>query len=239
MAYQIFFALVPLLLLVTGIFALFLSSDDLRREAAGLLGQIYPGLASRRLVDELVESRALTLGLGSVGTLWSVTAIHAALDRALRAVLGGDRRGFVRTRLQGLLLAVLLAALAVLSFALSFMVRAFADWLAALGPLQSRALELLGPLSGFLAGFALFSVIFLVVPRRRLPRGARLAGAFTAAVLWEIAKAAFGILAREAHVFSAYGALALATGLLTWIYVTAVILLLAAEVVKAWPERAA
>ena len=240
-AYQIFFSLLPLLLLVAGILALFLTSQQVRQEVVALLRGIYPGLADRRLVDELVESRALTLGIGIVGTLWSVTAIHATLDRALFGVLGGDRRGFVRSRLQGLFFALVLTTLALVSFALSFVVQALAGWLRDVGIAQTDrlALEILGPLTGFVAGFVLFDVIFLIVPRRRLPRSARVAGALTAAALWEVAKIGFAILARELHVFSAYGVLALAAGLLTWIYVTALISLLGAEVMKAWPERAA
>jgi uncharacterized BrkB/YihY/UPF0761 family membrane protein len=52
-------------------------------------------------------------------------------------------------------------------------------------------------------------------------------------VLWEIAKVAFGFLTSGLGIFEAYGALAFAAGLLTWIYVTAVIILIGAEVVKA------
>ncbi|OLC56429.1 MAG: hypothetical protein AUH85_06350 [Chloroflexi bacterium 13_1_40CM_4_68_4] len=239
-AYQIFFSLLPLLLLMVGVIALFVSSEELRVEVVSLLRGVYPGLADRRLVDELVNSRGLTLGVGLVGTLWSVTTIYAALDRALFGVLGGNRRSFIRGRLQGLLLAVLLTALAVLSFALSFLVQAFTGWLHSVGiaPAPRIALELLGPLTGFVAGFVLFDLIYLIVPRRRLPRGVRVAGAFTAAALWEVAKIGFAILTREVHVFSAYGVLALAAGLLAWIYLTASIFLVGAEVMKAWPERA-
>jgi membrane protein len=223
------------------VLALFLQTEQLRADVVSLLRGVYPGLADRRLIDELVASRALTLGVGIVGTLWSVTAIYGTLDQALFGVLGGGRRTFVRSRLLGLGLAILLIALGLASFALSFLVQALAGWLRDVGiaPTQRVAFELLGPATGFLAGFVLFDLIFLIVPRRRLPRPARVAGAFTAAALWEVAKVGFAILTREAHAFSAYGILAVAAGLLTWIYVTALILLFGAEVMKAWPERAA
>jgi uncharacterized BrkB/YihY/UPF0761 family membrane protein len=51
-------------------------------------------------------------------------------------------------------------------------------------------------------------------------------------VLWEVAKVAFGFLTRGLGIFEVYGALAFAAGLLTWIYVTAAIILIGAEVVK-------
>jgi len=51
-------------------------------------------------------------------------------------------------------------------------------------------------------------------------------------VLWELAKIAFGFFTRSLGIFSAYGPIAFAAGLLTWIYVTAAIILLGAEVIK-------
>jgi uncharacterized BrkB/YihY/UPF0761 family membrane protein len=51
-------------------------------------------------------------------------------------------------------------------------------------------------------------------------------------VLGELAKVGFGYLTRALGVFQAYGALAFAAGLLTWIYLTAIIILIGAEVIK-------
>jgi len=82
-------------------------------------------------------------------------------------------------------------------------------------------------------GFWFFYLVFRLAPRRRVrPRAARQA-ALVSAVLWEVAKIAFGFLTRALGIFQAYGALAFAAGLLTWIYVTAAIILIGAEVVKA------
>jgi uncharacterized BrkB/YihY/UPF0761 family membrane protein len=51
-------------------------------------------------------------------------------------------------------------------------------------------------------------------------------------VLWEVAKLAFGYFTRALGIFAAYGPLAFAAGLLTWIYLTAAIILIGAEVMK-------
>lgn len=238
LAFQIFFSLLPFFLLLVGVLGMFLSSQQLRGELIVLLRDIYPGLSDRRLVDELVASGGLTLGVGLVGTVWSVTTIHGSLDRALRAVLGGTQRTFVRNRVQGLLFGVLLMLLALVSFASSFVVQALAGWMQqnGLAASQRLALELLSPVGGAAAGFVLFYVIFLTVPRRRMSLRARVAGALTAALAWEVAKVAFAVLAREAGLFHTYGGLAVAAGLLTWIYLTAIILLVGAEVMKAWSE---
>ena len=75
--------------------------------------------------------------------------------------------------------------------------------------------------------------MFRLAPRQRVERRSARRAALVSAVLWEIAKVAFGFLTRALGIFQAYGALAFAAGLLTWIYVTAVIILIGAEVLKA------
>ena len=91
---------------------------------------------------------------------------------------------------------------------------------------------LVAGLVGLVAGYVLFYCIYRFVPRSRVrPRTARVA-ALVSAVLWEVAKIAFGFFTRSLGIFSAYGPIAFAAGLLTWIYVTAAIILLGAEVIK-------
>jgi len=86
------------------------------------------------------------------------------------------------------------------------------------------------PLPGIMPGS--FAGAWGYARRERVDWTTARRAALVAAVLWEIAKIAFGFLTRTLGIFSAYGALAFAAGLLTWIYVTAAIILLGAEVVK-------
>jgi uncharacterized BrkB/YihY/UPF0761 family membrane protein len=51
-------------------------------------------------------------------------------------------------------------------------------------------------------------------------------------VIGEAAKLLFGIYAQALGAFAAYGSLAFFAGLLTWIYLTAIIILIGAEAVK-------
>ena len=188
-----------------------------------------------RIIGELVQGRAVSLGFGIVGTLFSVTAILGSIDTALSHVLGREgKRPFVRDRLNGLLFVGLVILLAVGSFAVSFGVQAAAGAIAGSGARGIRAiLELLSPLVGVVVGYWFFYLVFRLAPRRPVARRSARRAALVSAVLWEIAKVAFGFLTRTLEIFQAYGALAFAAGLLTWIYVTAAIILIGAEVVKA------
>jgi membrane protein len=187
-----------------------------------------------RLVGQLVQGRALSFGFGLIGTLLSVTAILGSIDTAIAHILGREgKRPFVRDRLNGLAFVALVVVLAIGSFAVSFGVQAASDAIAETGLRTLRfLLELISPLIGLAVGYWFFYLVFRLAPRRRVPRPAARRAAVVAAVLWEVAKVAFGFLTRALGVFQAYGALAFAAGLLTWIYVTAVIILIGAEVAK-------
>ena len=170
-----------------------------------------------------------------MGTIFSTMAIHGALDRALAMVLGREgRRSFVRGHLEAAAFVAVLAALALVSFGLSFGTAAVSDVLVAagLGGVVAVALQIFSPLAGLAIGFVFFFVIYRVVPRRHPSRRVAAEGALVSAVLWEVAKLAFGYFTRALALFAAYGPLAFAAGLLTWIYVTAVIILFGAEVIK-------
>ncbi len=235
-AYQIFFALIPLLALVIGIFGFVYGTQQAELELASIVRGALPAATGQetKIVGQLIQGRALSLGLGLVGTLLTVTAILGSIDTAMSHILGrAGKRTFFRERLNSIAFVMLVFVIAVASFAVSFGVQAAADALAASGVRGVRLLfELLSPLVGFAFGVWFFYLVFRFAPRRRVPPVPARNAALVSAVLWEVAKIAFGFLTRTLGIFEAYGALAFAAGLLTWIYVTAVIILIGTEVVK-------
>jgi membrane protein len=236
-AYQIFFGLIPLLALIVGALGFVYGTDRAQREIAQLLREIYPSATAQetRLVREIVAGRAISLSLGVVGTVFSAMAIHGTLESALAAILGREgRRAFVRGRLEAAAFLAALLFLAIASFGLSYGVAALSGYLSTAGYREAVrvAVAVLTPLAGLGVGYVFFYLVYRVLPRRRPPRGVARQAALVSAVLWEVAKLAFGYLTRALALFAAYGPLAFAAGLLTWIYVTAVIILVGAEVMK-------
>jgi len=197
--------------------------DRAERELVQILREVYPSATAQevRIARELVQGRAVSLGVGLIGTVLAATAIHGSLESALAAVLGREgRRAFVRGRLE--------------AFGLSYGVATLSGALTAAGfggPVRIT-LEILSPLLGLAAGYVFFFVVYRAVPRRRPSSRVAARAALVSAVLWEIAKLAFGFFTRALGTFAAYGPLAFAAGLLTWVYVTALIILLGAEVIK-------
>jgi membrane protein len=225
-----------LLALIIGIFGFIYGTQQAETELVSIVRGVLPAATGQetKLVGQLVEGRALSLSLGLVGTLVTVTAILGSLDIAMSHILGRDgKRAFVRERLNSMAFVLLVLVLAIASFAVSFGVQAAAEALAASGLRGVRLLfEVVSPFVGLLFGFWFFYLVFRFAPRRAVRRRDARRAALVSAVLWEIAKVAFGFLTRGLGIFQAYGALAFAAGLLTWIYVTAAIILIGAEVVK-------
>jgi YihY family inner membrane protein len=236
-AYQIFFALIPLLALLVGVLAFVYGPSEAERNLIQILREVYPSATSQetRIAHDLVQGRGLSLSVGLVGTLFSTMAIHGSLDRALALILGREgRRTFIRGHLEAAGFVAGLVVLAVASFAVSFGTAAASDALATAGYGGAVAffLQFFSPLLGLAVGFMFFFAVYRVIPRRRPPARAAAGAALVSAVLWEVAKLAFGYFTRALAIFTAYGPLAFAAGLLTWIYVTAVIILFGAEVMK-------
>jgi membrane protein len=101
-----------------------------------------------------------------------------------------------------------------------------------LGGAVEVALRILSPIFGLLVGYIFFFAVYQRLPRRPVTRRVAGEAALVSAVLWEVAKLGFGYFTQALALFAAYGPLAFAAGLLTWIYVTAVIILIGAEVIK-------
>jgi membrane protein len=229
--------LIPLLALIVGVLAFVFGPDRAQRDLVQILREVYPSATAQetRIARELVQGRALSLSLGVVGTVFSTMAIHGSLERALAVVLGREgRRTFIRGNVEAAAFVVALAGVAILSFGLSFGVAALSGALvqAGFGGLVWVSVRFLSPLAGLAVGFLFFFLIYRAVPRRRPPPRVAARAALISAVLWEVAKLAFGYFTRGLALFAAYGPLAFAAGLLTWIYVTALIILFGAEVIK-------
>lgn len=237
MAYQVFFALIPMLALVVGVLGFVYGPERAQREFVDALRAVYPSANAQevRIARELVGGRAISLGIGLVGTIFAAGAVYGAIDTSLALVLGSSRtRGFVRGRLEGFAFIGAIALIAVISFALSYGAQAAQGALADAGlPRTGRAIVTFGsPLLGLGAGWLFFYSIYRYVPRVPVSGRAARTSALVSAVLWEVAKVAFGFFTRALGAFSAYGPIAFAAGLLTWVYLTAVIILLGAELMK-------
>jgi membrane protein len=236
-AFYFSFAFFPLLLFLVTLFGMILeSTEELRGELYGYLGQIMPGSAYelvRTTMDEIIENSSggkLTLGL--LVTLWSASAgvdsVRTALNRVYELK---EARPWWKTKLQSLVLTFLFILLLGIALAGvtagSTLVRA---------ALSGVGLEVTSPWIltaiqwGALFIVMLFAtgVIYSWLPCFDEFRWVWISpGAITAIIVWIVFGGLFRLYLQYFNSYNkAYGSLGAVIILMLWMYITGLALLL-------------
>ncbi len=241
------FSILPLLILVTSIFGFVLASwagaPSLRDSLFRLISDgVSPQLAKIAL-DALkaTENARNSLGLvGAVGLLLAASGAFGMLEAALQVVwdlhladsplpLRIQVIRFIRTRLISFILVGAAALFVFLSLVLDVVLDAEAKaWGGA-----DRSLRVFELAFGFFLSGWIVSLLFRLLPIRRVPWRAALAGGWLTAALWEAAKQGLSAYLTRNDYTHAYPLLGSALALLLWVYVAGLVFLLGAEVAAA------
>jgi membrane protein len=230
-------SLAPALAAFVSIYGLVVSPDDIVNQVEDL-SSTMPTEAKDLLIEQLEQvarSNGAGLGLGAaVGLALALWSASAAVKHLISAVgLAYDEqneRGFVRTRL--LAIGLTLAGIAFMTVAVFLLtgLPAVADDLAG-GVGRTLAAWGRWPL---LAGLMLLAlaIVYRVAPDRDDPRWRWVTwGAGVATVAWLVACAAFSLYASRFGSYNeTYGAMASVVVLMLWLYLTAVCVILGAEI---------
>jgi len=239
-AYYAFFSIFPLLLALTSVLGFVLQGDEqLQEEIVDSVFAELPVLGPeiRDSVGLISGSGpALVIGLGLA--LWAGLGVTLALSRAFDRVWSVPRvrrPGFVAARARGLLL---LAAIG-----LTLVVSSLATGVAVAGELGSRLESVLTVALSVGVDAIVMALVFLLGTSRRVRLAAVLPGVLlsTAGLLVLQTLGAVYVEATIQRASATYGLFAAVIGLLSWLLLTAQLLLVAAEVnaVRAdrlWPR---
>ena len=250
-SYYALFSLFPLAIVIVAAFAFVIDDSAARARVIDLALDHVPLREDRgrRELEELLTSvtrdRPAFGVAGAVGLVVAGSAVMGAIRHALnRAWDVEDPRPPAQGKLLDVLLVLGLGLLVALSFALTLVARLTVSLSAeleqALGPVGSavpRLLLELGPVVPSLVAFAAFAILFRVVPATRTRLRDVWPGAALAAVGFEAANIGFAIyLETFANYSAVYASLAAVVAFLVFVFVTANVLLLGAQVAVAWPE---
>ena len=227
-AYYAFFSIFPLLLVFVSVLGFVLEDDpELQADVVDSALARIPIVGAQ--LDDSVEpltGSGVALAIGLAGALWAGLGVTLALGRAFDAIWDVPRleqRGALKARAVGLVVLVVLGAALVGSTAASA---------AAIGGAIGPVAEQLGALSVALVANAVIAlaVFGLLTARpvhvRELLPGVALAAVGTLALQ---AAGAWFVDATVTRASDTYGAFALVIGLLSWFFLLAQLLLLAAE----------
>jgi len=240
-AYYTVFSVAPLLLIIISVAGLVFGEEAARGEIVGQLQQLMGDQAARS-IEQLIRSvdrpstGTFATVIGAVTLLIGATTVFAelqnALDRIWRAPAAQQSSGIwnlLRTRLLsfGLILAVgfLLIASLVLSAALA----ALGKWWAPVFGGWDVLLQAANFLLSFALVTAIFAMIYKIMPSVRIEWRDVWIGAAVTALLFAIGKFLIGLYIGRSSVTSGFGAAGSLVVLLLWVYYSAQIFLMGAE----------
>ncbi|MEO6397570.1 MAG: YihY/virulence factor BrkB family protein [Tepidiformaceae bacterium] len=242
LSYRFFLALFPFFIFLAalgGFVAAAVSSGDPTQRLMDQIGSALPADARSILEDQVrgvLDSRSGgLLSIGIIGAVWAASGAAKALIKALNRVHDvTETRPFWKST--SLALSMTLAgSVAILgSFGLLVATQAFgsdiADAIGAGSAFELTVLVIRWPIIIALVMFAV-SLIYWLAPNIDLPFKFVTAGAVTFTAVWLLAAVAFGLyVANFGSYNKTYGTLGGVVVLLTWLYLSNLMLLLGAEI---------
>ena len=250
-AYYVLFSIFPLAILLVSISGLLLTDDRLR---ADVVDEIFLALPlsedeGRDNLESAVDGIATgfsLIGLVAIlGLVWSATVMMGSIRQALNQVWGVSHRyPLLKGKLLDLTLVFSVGVLISASIGATVLLqvaRNLSDRLSdALGPLgvgASGAVEVAAILVPLLISFGTFAALYKYVPRVGTHFRHVWPGALLAAVLFELLKNGFAIYLRYFGDYDAiYGSLGAVIIFLFFVYLSAVAMLIGAEMAAEWPR---
>jgi membrane protein len=230
LTYTTLLSLVPLMTVVLAVFSAFPAADRFSVMVQDFLfANFVPtaGEVLQRYLQEFAAKASRLSGAGFVFLIVVALMLMRTIDSALNGIWEVRER---RSNLNQFVVYWAILSLGPLFIGASLFATSYLVSL----PLFS---EVTGASGGRLLGLAplfastlAFSLIYLLVPNRRVPARHALAGGILAAVLFEIAKHGFAWYLTTFPTYEAiYGALAAIPIFLVWIYLSWIVVLLGAE----------
>jgi membrane protein len=238
MSYFGLLALFPTLLLLLALSNKLAAGSQMLSHAV----DVYPG--SGKFLRDTIGSFS-QLGFGAIVScagivLWAGSWVFAVVERALNRIWGATSRTFWHGRALTVGMIGLVGVLLSLSVMVTSIILALREMTGRLSPRQIERYPLLTSVGSalwqvlfaslsYLVTVALFVLVYRFMPRAYVTLRDTLPGAFLGGLLWEIAKYIFAWSLNFFHYDQIYGSVGAVVAVLTWSYVSSLILLFGAQ----------
>jgi len=237
MSYFGLMALFPALLLMLAISNQIAAGSQLLSHAI----EVYPG--SVRFLRETIGSSAPSPGViitCVVLVLWAGSWVFSVIERALNRIWGTTSRKFWHGRALTIGMIGVVGLLLSSSVLVASILVALREMAGRLSPRQveryplllsvgSAFWQVIFALVSFLVTVTLFVLVYRFMPRAAVTVRDALPGALLVGVLWEVAKYVFAWSLNYFHYDEIYGSVGAVVAVLTWSYVSSLILLFGAQ----------
>jgi membrane protein len=255
LAYYALFSLFPLTLLAVAVFGFLLGDDPATRER--ILATIDPGSpGARAMLEETLKSmqehhsaRGIGAVVGFVTLVFGASGVFGELDTSFNKIWRVPVKPMplmkaivaeVKDKALSFLLVVFACVLLLASLATSTALTALGDSTeSVLGhvPLFAWAWKLAELAVGFAFLTLVFAAMFRVLPRTRVAWRDVFPGAIMTAILFTVLKLLLAWYLGHVGSYAAYGAVGGVLALLTWIYVSSLVIFFGAEITRVWAEQ--
>ncbi|HEV7743658.1 MAG TPA: YihY/virulence factor BrkB family protein [Pyrinomonadaceae bacterium] len=238
MSYFGLMALFPALLLMLAMSNRITAATELLSHAV----EVYPG--SGKFLRETIRSMS-SVGTGAIitcfiVTLWAGSWVFAVIERALNRIWQATARTFWHGRALTIGMIGIVGVLLAFSVLLTSLVVRLRDMADRLSPRQVAQYPLLlsagsffwqgiFAIASFLITVMLFTIVYRFMPKAEVTLRDTLPGAIIGGLLWETAKYVFAWALTYFHYDQIYGSVGAVVAVLTWSYVSSLILLFGAQ----------
>jgi membrane protein len=238
MSYFGLMALFPALLLMLATSNKIAAGSEMLSHAV----EVYPG--SSRFLRETIGSSS-TIGVGVVITcailvLWAGSWVFSVIERALNRIWGSTSRSFWHGRALTIGMIGSVGLLLSLSVLVTSVLVGLREMTGRLSPRQiehypllisvgSAFWQIVFAVLSYLITVALFVLVYRFMPRTLVTLRNTLPAAFVGGLLWELAKYVFAWSLNYFHYDQIYGSVGAVVAVLTWSYVSSLILLFGAQ----------
>jgi YihY family inner membrane protein len=238
-SYFAMLALFPTLLLLLTAGNQVLGPEAVERYVLGQVVALLPGAQPfiRKNLESITGSTTGLIISCAIVMLWAISWMFTVVEKALNRIWGARPRSFFHGRAVNFALMSLVWVVHAASAGFMAVVSGLRS-IAESPPLSSSALlsvvvdfawNAVFILSSASVTIILFTALFKWLPNAKVKLSEALPGAVLAGVLWEAAKYGFAYLLPFFHYELLYGSIAAAIALLSWVYLSSLIMLFGAQ----------
>ena len=238
MSYFGLMALFPALLVLLAIGNQIAAATELLTHAV----EVYPG-SGKFLRETIRAMSSVSTGViitCVIVTLWAGSWVFAVIERALNRIWGSTSRTFWHGRALTIGMIGIVGVLLAISVFITSVVVALREMADRISPRQAANYPLLlsmgsalwqgvFAIASFLITVTLFVVVYRFMPKAEVSLRDTLPGAIIGGLLWEVAKYLFAWALNYFHYDQIYGSVGAVVAVLTWSYVSSLILLFGAQ----------
>jgi membrane protein len=246
LAFYTVFSLAPILLITVGLASVIFSEEEAKRQVvrqvAMMTGSAGASVA-RQVLNNIGEigknPKAIFVGISAllVGSTAVFINLQAALNDIWKVKPSPERnrwKGLILDRIRSFGIVLAVGFLLLVSMVFSALITGMEEYLMTRAQGLSWVWKLSNTSISYIVTTLLFAMIYKYLPDVRIGWGAVMAGAAITAALFSVGKLVIGLYIGRTAIGSAYGAAGSFVVLLVWIYYSALICFLGAEITRVY-----